>query len=265
MSAEYPDKTIGIGIVAGFRKLYVNSNKYYEDYPQNFEQTLKRLIHLENSLLRKVDNSNNKHKAEIVTNTCRDKVFNQKKDYINKKVLDIVIGNDVICVENLKHDIRFEKYWNYKSKYNIMWFDFIKALEYKAKQYEKTLIKVDTCFPLSQKCSVCDHYNVDIKKIKSDGWVCENCQSVNDRDSDDAIFVLMQGINIFRYNMEIKEFDYVKDDLILLQKEYEKLGYIFDLDDCYTLWKAYSEYCSAGWMYISNVENSIKFLKSIKR
>jgi len=49
---------------------------------------------------------------------------------------------------------------------DVSWFKFIQMLEYKAKLYHKKLVKVDTYYPSSQKCSNCDYINKKNERFK---------------------------------------------------------------------------------------------------
>lgn len=57
--------------------------------------------------------------------------------------------------------------------------------------------------------------------------------------------------------------NYVQEDLILLQLEYRKMGYNPTLEQCYEAWYLYSERCSANWINIGHVENSIDYIEEI--
>lgn len=78
----------------------------------------------------------------------------------------IIKEYDIICVEKLDiKSMQKKKKQHTKSIHDVSWFKFIQMLEYKAKLYHKKLIKVDTYYPSSQRCSNCGYINKNMKDL----------------------------------------------------------------------------------------------------
>ncbi len=76
---------------------------------------------------------------------------------------------------------------------DVGWGAFVRQLEYKAKWYGRTLVKIDRWYPSSKTCSACGHIleelTLDIRE-----WICPNCGTCHDRDINAAQNVLTAGL-----------------------------------------------------------------------
>lgn len=81
-------------------------------------------------------------------------------------------------------------------------------IEYKAKELERTYIKVGKFFPSSKSCHCCGYkYNPkdygDVawsENIRE--WICSNCGTYLDRDENAAINILNEGLKILSRNTD---------------------------------------------------------------
>jgi len=80
-----------------------------------------------------------------------------------------------------------------KSISDVAWSGFVRMLEYKARWYGRTIIKIDTFYPSSQKCSVCGYKNDEIKDLDVRRWECAECKTIHDRDINASINILKEG------------------------------------------------------------------------
>jgi putative transposase len=75
---------------------------------------------------------------------------------------------------------------------DVGWSEFVRQLEYKAEWYGRTLVKIDTFYPSSKRCSHCGHIlgslTLDIRF-----WTCPACGTSHDRDINAARNVLAAG------------------------------------------------------------------------
>ena len=69
-----------------------------------------------------------------------------------------------------------------------------RRLEYKARWYGRTLVKIDRWYPSSKTCSACG-YVLDMLTLDRREWVCPKCEVCHDRDSNAARNVLTEGLS----------------------------------------------------------------------
>ncbi len=121
------------------------------------------------------------------------KILNKRNDFLHKTSIYMVKKYDYIFVEDLNlADI--------KRRYNLAlattdnaYAKFIRMLEYKAKENNKKLIKVEKYFPSSKKCNNCGYIN-DSLTLDTRKWTCPKCNITHDRDINSAINIRNRGI-----------------------------------------------------------------------
>ena len=89
-----------------------------------------------------------------------------------------------------------------KSIQELSWYEFIRMLEYKAKWYGRSVIKVDRFYPSSKTCNNCGYIKQDLT-LKDRNWICPKCHTEVDRDYNAALNILKQGRNCLVKPMEL--------------------------------------------------------------
>uniref|UniRef100_UPI0035A24FF9 RNA-guided endonuclease TnpB family protein n=1 Tax=Microseira wollei TaxID=467598 RepID=UPI0035A24FF9 len=69
------------------------------------------------------------------------------------------------------------------------WGELVRQLEYKAKWYGRTWVKIDRWFPSSKPCGSCGHI-VQSLPLSIREWDCPNCGTHHDRDINAARNIL---------------------------------------------------------------------------
>lgn len=90
-------------------------------------------------------------------------------------------------------------------KPDASFFEITRQLEYKAKWYGRTVVRLDRWFPSSKTWSGCGWINQNLKLVDR-RWVCQGCGEDHDRDMNAAKMILKQGQIERRVPLERREF-----------------------------------------------------------
>lgn len=129
----------------------------------------------------------------------KNKVANQRLDYLHKITTKLVKDYDVIVVEKLNTNGMLKNHHLSRSIANAAWSKLVSLLDYKCKWYGKQLIVVDPK-NTSRICSNCGKKNYDFDKLTQQEWLntrewnCPNCQTHHDRDVNAAKNILARGL-----------------------------------------------------------------------
>lgn len=129
----------------------------------------------------------------------KNKVANQRLDYLHKITTKLVKDYDVIVVEKLNTNGMLKNHHLSRSIANAAWYKLVSLLDYKCKWYGKQLIIVDPK-NTSRICSNCGKKNHDFDKLTQQEWLnirewnCPNCQTHHDRDVNAAKNILARGL-----------------------------------------------------------------------
>ena len=174
-----------IGIDLGISDFAITTNDLGEsvkyDNPKHLYKSEKKLKKAQRSLSRKQKGGKNRNKARIQVAKKHEKVANQRKDFLHKLSKKITDENQVIVIETLSSKNLMKNHKLAKSIGDAGWHEFVRQLEYKAKQKGRTIIKADRFYPSSQICSACGHRDGK-KPLHIREWNCPNCDKHLDRD-----------------------------------------------------------------------------------
>ena len=70
--------------------------------PKYLKKSLNKLAKLQRELSRKSKGSSNRNKARIKVAREFEKVFNRRKDFLQKLSTELIRNNDRICIESLQ-------------------------------------------------------------------------------------------------------------------------------------------------------------------
>ena len=134
-----------------------------------------------------------------------------RKDKLHKISTDIIRKYDVICCEDLNVKGMVRNNHLAKSVSDASWGTFVTMLEYKAKWYGKTLVKIGRFYPSSKTCHHCGYVKEDLS-LSDRYYTCHNCGKLIDRDLNAAMNILDEGLR----NISAGTVDYTDGDGVRL-------------------------------------------------
>ena len=191
-----------VGLDVGTETLITTSD--YVKYPnlrhtKKYEQKLKKLqkaLSKKQHSRKKGDTtpkSNNYLKQLKKVQKLHTKIYNSRKDYLNKISNEITNQYDIICIESLNIKGMVKNKRLSKSISDVAWGEFMRQLEYKATWKGKTIIKISKWFPSSQICSNCGS-GTGKKPLNIRKFVCPHCNTSHDRDVNASINIRNYGL-----------------------------------------------------------------------
>ena len=185
-----------IGIDAGLKNLYTDSEENTVINPKTLTKHEKRLKRLHRSLSRKQKGSGNREKARKKLAAEYEKVANIRNDFQHKITYKLANENQVVCVEDLDVKGMMKDHRLAKSISDAAWSEFYRKLEYKMADHGGILIKVPKTYPSSQRCSCCGKINHKVRDLSVRRWTCPECGAEHDRDINAAVNILEKGLEM---------------------------------------------------------------------
>ena len=79
--------------------------------------------------------------------------------------------------------------------------EIIRQLQYKTKWKGKEFYQIDTYYPSSQTCSVCESIDKKYRNLDERIYKCCNCHNELDRDLNASIDIMFEGLKLhMKYN-----------------------------------------------------------------
>lgn len=201
---EKTESSIGIDLgITAFAILsdgrMIDNNKFTTKMEKKLKREQRKLsrraLNAKNKGINLLDAKNyQKQKCKVAR--LHEKVRNQRDDFLNKLSTEIIKNHDIICMEDLNTKGMLRNHKLAKSISDVSWSAFVTKLEYKAKWYGKTIVKISRWFPSSQICSDCGHQDGK-KSLEIRDWTCSVCHEHHDRDINASKNILAEGLKSF--------------------------------------------------------------------
>ncbi|MEU0071279.1 RNA-guided endonuclease TnpB family protein [Streptomyces sp. NPDC006332] len=182
-----PDPEAAIGIDLGLVHFAVLSDGTKIDSPRFLRRAEKKLKKAQRELSRKQKGSKNRAKARLKVARAHAAVADARKEFHHQLSTKLIRENQAVAVEDLAVS-GLARTRLAKSVHDVGWSQFVTMLEYKAKRYGRTFVKIGRFEPTSQVCSTCGHRDGP-KPLYVREWTCPACDTLHDRDHNAAINV----------------------------------------------------------------------------
>lgn len=160
--------------------------------PEFLRSQLNEIARLNRALARKQKGSNNREKARRRLAMAHSRLANKRRDHHFKLANRLLTEYDVLCFEDLNIEA-MKRLWGRKVS-DLGFAEFLKILEAKANEYQKTLVKIGRFEASSKTCSSCGSKN-DSLSLKDRLFQCPHCGLEVDRDHNAALNIRSWGIN----------------------------------------------------------------------
>ncbi len=161
--------------------------------PKPHKALLGRLQRLSRSLSRKKKGSKNRNKARIRLARLHARIANIRNDALHKLTSELTRTHDTIVIEDLQVRGMMRNRHLARSIADMGFHEFRRQLEYKAQRRGGLVILADRWFASSKICSCCG-VKQDSMPLHIREWVCPDCGTSHDRDTNAARNLLAYGL-----------------------------------------------------------------------
>lgn len=194
-----PQRIIGIDL--GIKKLLTLSDGSEFDNNKYILKYEKRIKRLQRELSRKEKRSKNYYKCKQKLAILYSKLKNARNYYLHKITKEITDEYDIIATEKLQTRSMLQNKNLSKKVADASFYEIIRQLQYKSKFKGKYFYQVDTYYPSSQICSVCDSIDKKYKDLNERNYKCCNCHNQLGRDLNASINIMFEGLKLhMKYN-----------------------------------------------------------------
>ena len=185
-----------IGIDVGIKEFYSDSNGNIVSNPKYLEKSMRKLVREQRKFSRRQKGSHNRNRQRVKVAFVHEKITNQRNDFLQKKSTMLIRENQTICIEDLKVENMMRNHKLAQHIGSASWAKFFDILTYKSGWYGNDIVKVPAMYPSSQTCSICGYKNPLVKNLAVRNWVCPECKTKHDRDTNASINILNKGLQV---------------------------------------------------------------------
>ncbi len=184
-----------VGLDLGLKSMVITSDGQCYGNPKFAARDEKKLTRAQRKLSKKKKGSKNRAKARQKVATIHAKIADRRHNYHHQLSTQLIRENQVVCVESLRVKNMVQNHSLAKAISDVGWSEFVSQVEYKARWYGRTLVKIGQWYPSSKRCCDCGHI-LDSLSLDVRQWICPACGSSHDRDINAAKNVLAAGLAV---------------------------------------------------------------------
>lgn len=181
-----------VGIDLGVKDFIITSDGLKFTNNQFFKKSEDKIRHLHKELSKKSSGSHNREKTRIKLARAYEKIANQRTNYINHVVNELLSNYDSIYMEDLNVSGMLQNHNLSKAIQDVGFYKFKITLINKATYNNKEVKLINRFYPSSKLCSNCGYKNTELT-LKDREWVCPVCGEHHDRDINAALNILKEG------------------------------------------------------------------------
>ncbi len=184
-----------IGADLGLKEFVILSTGETVGNPKFFHKDEKKLTRAQRRLARKHKGSKNRAKARRTVARIHARIADRRRDFLHKLSTRLIRENQTMCVETLAVKNMVKNHTLAKAIADVGWSEFVSQLDYKARWYGRSLVKIDRWYPSSKRCFECGHI-LDSLPLDTRQWTCSACGVVHDRDINAARNIHAVGLTV---------------------------------------------------------------------
>jgi len=181
------------GLDLGLQDAVVLSTGERVENERFFRRDERRLARAQRRLARKRKGSRNREKARRRVARIHARIADRRRDFLHKLSTRILRENQVVCAESLNVKGMLANPALAKSIAEVGWGELLRQLEYKARWYGRTFVRIDRFYPSSKRCHACGHVRESLP-LEARVWACPACGALLDRDVNAAQNILSEGL-----------------------------------------------------------------------
>lgn len=199
-------KFAACGFDLGLKDFCIFDSGEVIENPRYFRTSQLRLATEQRKLSHCTKGSQNYKKQKLRVALIHERIKNQRKDFQHKLSRQIVNENQVIISEDLNVKGMLKNHKLAKSIQDASFSSFCNMIDYKAKEMNRTYIKISTFYPSSKLCHCCGYKNTTLT-LAERKWTCPNCHTYLDRDNNAAINILQEGLRFLSRDTDVRSGD----------------------------------------------------------
>jgi putative transposase len=185
-----PSKDRAIGIDVGLKNFITAGNidltrSFKIENPEYLRSEVELLARRQRQFSRKIKGSKNREKARLKVARFRERILNQRKDFLHKISYRLVNDSqvDTICIEDLNVKGMMKNHKLARAISDVAWGELFRQLRYKSDWTGKNLLKADRFSATSKDCHKCGYKNNSLT-LEVRVWDCPSCGAPHDRDEN---------------------------------------------------------------------------------